>query len=701
MQGKSINGYTLKHLLGKGGMAEVWYAENSIEKAAAVKILREDFSHNPDIVDRFKNEAKVMVKLSHANIRQVYDYGDIGGRPAIVMEYLEGDDLKARMKNGERFSEQQLVKWWNQMVAALNYTHAKGIVHRDIKPSNIFIDTEDNVRLLDFGIAKIKESISSTQTGSTLGTLLYMSPEQIDDVKHVDYRTDVYSLAVTFVHLLTGKAPYDATTTSDYQIRKSIVEKPLDLTALPATWSGFLTPYLAKDREQRPALKPFVVAASSGIGLDSFGGEGTIIDSPKKPGPKPQPKPSPTPKGPTGGKPKRTVFWVALAALAIVGVVIGVSSKSGKEVVTQQDEVITREVTEDSTAMVRPVDSDTVSLSNQEQENPVEAKTATSAAVTLTSNVAEAQLTIDGQDYGAFGKTKKQVMELDYGTHQVEATAEGYDDYSKKINVSESRTAFKVEMKSKAAPVQETKNANSSFSSTPLSFTANGVSFKMLPVEGGTFTMGATAEQGSDAYDDEKPAHSVTLSSYYMGETEVTQALWQAVMGSNPSNVKGNNLPVESVSWDDCQTFINMLNQLLAGQLGGKRFALPTEAQWEYAARGGKHSKGYKYSGSNTLGNVAWYWDNNGGTTHAVGTKQANELGLYDMSGNVWEWCSDWYGDYGSSAQTDPTGPATGSHRVYRGGSWFSDARGCRVSNRLNSSPGNAFDILGLRLSLR
>ena len=234
-----------------------------------------------------------------------------------------------------------------------------------------------------------------------------------------------------------------------------------------------------------------------------------------------------------------------------------------------------------------------------------------------------------------------------------------------------------------------------------LTFTANGVSFRMVSVEGGTFTMGATSEQGSDARDDEKPTHSVTLSSYYMGETEVTQALWQAVMGSNPSGFSGSDLPVERVSWNDCQTFINKLNQLLAGQLNGRQFALPTEAQWEYAARGGKQSRGYKYSGSNTLGDVAWYGNNSSSTTYAVGTKQANELGLYDMSGNVYEWCQDWEGSYNSSAQTDPTGPSTGSSRAFRGGSWYDSAGPCRVSSRNDYTPDFSYLNLGLRLSLR
>lgn len=226
-------------------------------------------------------------------------------------------------------------------------------------------------------------------------------------------------------------------------------------------------------------------------------------------------------------------------------------------------------------------------------------------------------------------------------------------------------------------------------------FTVKGISFKMIKVEGGTFTMGATSEQGGDVDRDEKPTLQVTLSTYSIGQTEVTQALWKAVMGSTPSYIKDDNLPVEKVSWNDCQEFIRKLNQLT-----GRKFRLPTEAEWEYAARGGSKSLGYKYAGSNTLDEVAWYYDNSGNKTHPVGTKKANELGLYDMSGNVWEWCQDWYGNYSSGSQTNPTGTTSGSYRVSRGGSWGNDSRGCRVSLRSSGAPSSRFNFLGLRLVL-
>ena len=270
---------------------------------------------------------------------------------------------------------------------------------------------------------------------------------------------------------------------------------------------------------------------------------------------------------------------------------------------------------------------------------------------------------------------------------------------SKKQPTTQTSTAAKKQStttkpaKKSSAPASTI--GSSSYMPTIKTYEVNGITFQMVEVRGGTFTMGATNEQGSDAEDREKPAHSVTLSSYYIGKTEVTQELWQAVMDSNPSKFKGDRKPVEQVSWDDCQTFISKINSLT-----GKNFRLPTEAEWEFAARGGIKSKGYKYSGSNTLADVAWYRDNSGITPHDVGTKSPNELGLYDMSGNVWEWCSDWYGNYSSSPSNNPTGPSSGTYRVLRGGSWFNYASRCRSSDCGYGTHDYRISLLGLRLCL-
>jgi len=244
--------------------------------------------------------------------------------------------------------------------------------------------------------------------------------------------------------------------------------------------------------------------------------------------------------------------------------------------------------------------------------------------------------------------------------------------------------------------------ANFQQQTTDQTFTVNGVSFTMKRVQGGTFWMGAQSTNpsgqnyDSEAYDNESPVHSVTLSTFYMGETEVTQELWQAVMGSNPSYFSGTNLPVERVSWNMIvDEFLPALNAAT-----GQNFRLSTEAEWEYAARGGNQGHGYKYAGSNTVGNVAWYSENSNSQTHPVATKLPNELGLYDMSGNVWEWCSDWYGNYSSGSQTNPQGPSSGSYRVLRGGSWDDNARFCRVSYRSFNGPDYRRYRGGFRLCL-
>ena len=228
-------------------------------------------------------------------------------------------------------------------------------------------------------------------------------------------------------------------------------------------------------------------------------------------------------------------------------------------------------------------------------------------------------------------------------------------------------------------------------------FDVNGVKFKMVNVKGGTFTMGASNED-SDAFPWEKPSHQVTLSSYSIGQTEVTQALWLAVMGSNPSGFTNDgNLqkPVEKVSWDECQEFITKLNQMT-----GKTFRLPTEAEWEYAARGGNKSMSYKFAGSNTADDVAWYKDNSSSTTHTIASKTPNELGLYDMSGNVWEWCYDWYEEYANDAQTNPTGPASGTSRTCRGGCWLYAKDNCRLTYRASFNPTQKYTYIGLRLAM-
>ena len=294
-----------------------------------------------------------------------------------------------------------------------------------------------------------------------------------------------------------------------------------------------------------------------------------------------------------------------------------------------------------------------------------------------------ADVYIDGKKVGQSPRVFNGIL---VGNHKVEIKKDGYGTDSKTVSILEGQTAS-------LSGVLTTHTSSSGNTITiPVK---DGISIDMVRVDAGTFTMGEKVEM-IFPWIAEKPTHRVTLTNdYYIGKYEVTQALWQTVMGNNPSKYKGDNLPVEQVSWDDCQEFISKLNRIT-----GKTFRLPTEAEWEYAARGGNKSRGYQYSGSNKILDVAWFGDNTGSKTHAVGTKQANELGIYDMSGNVEEWCQDWFGAYSSSSQVNPTGANSGSSRVCRGGCGDGGARFCRSSERDYSTPDYRGGNLGLRLVL-
>ena len=303
---------------------------------------------------------------------------------------------------------------------------------------------------------------------------------------------------------------------------------------------------------------------------------------------------------------------------------------------------------------------------------------------------------VDGVKVGQSPRVFNGVL---VGNHNVEIRKFGYATSRQTVTISEGQTASisgSLTSSTSSSSANTLSSSGSSLSGNALTIPVkNGISIEMVKVEAGSFDMGATPEM-KKPYDWEKPVHRVTLTNnYYIGKYEVTQALWKIVMGSNPSNFKGDNLPVENVSWNNCQKFISKLNKLT-----GKSFRLPTEAEWEFAARGGNKSRGYLYSGSNAIGDVAWYEGNSSFMTHAVGTKQPNELGIYDMTGNVWEWCQDWYDSYSSSPQTNPTGAVSGSYRVDRGGSWNCLARSCRASCRDRCTPDYRNNSCGLRLVL-
>ena len=301
------------------------------------------------------------------------------------------------------------------------------------------------------------------------------------------------------------------------------------------------------------------------------------------------------------------------------------------------------------------------------------------------------------------GKCNAEINRIEEEKRKTEAeAAKRKAEEEQKKQEAEKKAAEAKKKEEEAAEAK--RQADEAAKKQSLVFTVNSVTFKMVYVAGGTFTMGCTNEKAFDCADCESFAHSVTLSDYHIGETEVTQALWRAVMGNSPSKHKGDSLPVEQVNWNDCQEFCNKLNNLLRDELpSGCRFALPTEAQWEYAAKGGNKSKGYLYSGSNNVNDVAGCltidrFHGNYDGPKPVKTKLPNELGLYDMTGNVEEWCQDWYSkDYFCvSPSKDPPGPPSGEFRVCRSCNW----QHCWVICRGRGTPEYRSTEIGFRLSI-
>jgi sulfatase modifying factor 1 len=303
-----------------------------------------------------------------------------------------------------------------------------------------------------------------------------------------------------------------------------------------------------------------------------------------------------------------------------------------------------------------------------------------SLQIAVTPFDAEIELIGDaGEKYNSVGM--KIFEEIPIGNYTIKVSAINFTTASETINIKQGETLKKTINLAKLTSDYKTINART---------TNIKGDIEMVFVKGGTFQMGS-----NDGRYNEKPIHSVTLGDFYIGKYEVTQKQWTEIMGSNPSRFKGDDLPVELISWKDVQEFIKKLNQKT-----GMNYRLPTEAEWEYAARGGNQSKGYTYSGSNTIDETTWYSVNSGRKTHPIGTKKANELGIYDMSGNIYEWCSDWFAYYKNSPQNNPQGASSGDARVNRGGSWYYGARYCRVTYRRKYSPGSSYINLGFRLTL-
>jgi len=514
-EGKIIRDFKIVKKLGEGGMGSVWSAEDlMLERQIALKMLNPLLTQDGNFTERFRQEAKIQAGLIHPNIITLHSFFMDEGNYYMVMEYAQGITLKELIKQKGNLNENTAKHIILQILEGVGFAHQKGIVHRDLKPSNIMIDNNLDIKIMDFGIAKVLGDRGMTKTGTKMGTLYYMSPEQVKAEKDIDQRTDIYSLGIIFYEMLTGKVPFNTDTESDFEVMSQIVHGDLGQ------------------------------ALNMNFSLE-----------------------------------KNTI------------------------------NVITK----------------------------------------MTVN----------------NKTERYVT-----CYNCSEEIKGNGTVNNVIKTPEP----KIQIIEKPKTIEK----------------PNIIDPEMVYVEGGSFV-----RYSSNVFGFGKKEHKVSVDSFYIGKYQVTQKHWLEVMRNNPSHFKGENLPVERVSWNDVQEFITILNQKT-----GKKYRLPTEAEWEYAARGGNKSRGYMYAGSNNIDEVAWYDDNSGSKTHNVGTKRPNELGIYDMTGNVWEWCQDWYDEtyYRYGSLNNPKGPENGNYRVLHGGSWGSIVDNSRLSDRIRDLPNSRDGDVGFRL---
>jgi formylglycine-generating enzyme required for sulfatase activity len=720
----NIPGYRIERELGHGSSSTVYLAkQESLGRHVALKVMAPVLSADRSLGDRFLLEARTSARLTHPHILAIYDVGSAGHSYYLAMEYVPGGDLKQRLRTGT-LTPQDALAAVRQVAQALGYAHAQGFVHRDVKPENILFRADGTVVLTAFGIAKVVGS----------GTPHYMSPEQTRG-REVDGRSDLYSLGVILFETLAGRTPVDGEDTL------AIACAHLnDLQPHLAKLQPLLDRLLAKNPEAR-----FASAAELVQALDA-----ALAGQPHKaaaaPGSAAKTQALRQTPGPGGSK--RGLLWgvggAVVAALLAGGFFLANDNplrplamsgggapapvrtveqartiETPKPVAVPQPSPVRQKV-QRVAELLRGAEAD---LKAQRLAKPsggnalekyrevlrmepgnVQARTGlervAAAYVALARQAVSAQAFGKGRGYldaaqeaapgyAEIASLRTEVLAAEAAAQKrLEEEARRQDEL-----VLKQQTEQEAQLQAEIAEKKSREEA-ARLLATKMEF---------VLVKGGCYQMGDSF--GGDQID-QRPAHEVCVDDFYLGKTEVTQGQWRKVMGSTISQQRdkvnrswalrgeGDSYPMYYVSWDETQDFLRKLNQQ-----SGKTYRLPTEAEWEYAARSG--GKNEKYAGGDNVDAVAWYDGNSGNQTHPVGQKRPNGLGLYDMSGNVWEWCGDWYarGYYGKSPRNNPAGPSAGSGRVFRGGGWGGGPGFVRSAFRGWDSPGDRSHFLGFRLA--
>ncbi|MFM9964204.1 MAG: bifunctional serine/threonine-protein kinase/formylglycine-generating enzyme family protein [Planctomycetaceae bacterium] len=653
--------YLVERKLGGGGMGDVFLARDTrLQRQVVLKRIRPELANRPGMVERLFAEAQAAAQLNHRHIVTVYDRGRDEQGEFLVMEYVEGSNLfEVLQQNGGTLTIERSVKYIRQIGEALQVAHDAGIVHRDIKPSNILISLQDEAKLADFGLARIAIDSGHTQAGAVLGTLDFMAPEQHRESHTASPLSDQYSLAATLYQLLTGRSPRIIRADLLPEILRGTVLKALDeqpsqrfrrVSDLLAVLPGAVTPVsaaesvdLADTLERRKAhFDELLVIARRLIEQEHAYAQAVSIL-------------------------KQIPEHLRDAELLRV-------AKQRHERVVKLDADIRQRVAEYRTTGLRPLVRELLNLQPARQD--MQRLMASLASVPSTA---------------------PQLLQAPFNAGQI---ADARSQWSDHLGCWQEQT------------------------------NSIGVSFAFIPP--GEFDM------GSNAFSDAQPIHRVKLTKpLWLATTPVTQQQYQAVMGTNPSHFAGNpQNPVEKVSWFDAVEFCNKLSEReglspyyrieKASEVKtsgfwifkttetietwinvipsvGNGYRLPTEAEWEYACRAGSTGQWCFGDEEGELQNYAWTAANSESKTQPVARKRANHFGLFDMHGNVWEWCWDWFDSnyYATSVSAEnPLGPAAGSFRSYRGGSWWiSEARWFSAAYRFRLTPSNRSNNLGFRLA--
>jgi eukaryotic-like serine/threonine-protein kinase len=652
----------------------------------ALKILPPSLARDKNLLLRFHREVDVAARLSHPNIVSVLDADEDRGVQFMTMEYIDGNDLDRLIRDGGVLSIEQALDCVTQAAKGLEAAHAQGIVHRDIKPGNLMLDQSGVVRVLDLGLARLVEAANPfgenapgqlTRSGTYIGTVDFMAPEQGVDSRQVDHRADIYSLGCTLCYLLTGRPPFDGANVlarlmaHQERLPKSLLAaRPTVPRALDATYQRMM----AKKPDDRPASMTEVVRLLEACRSPSIeagavrSGLKTLAQSIISRHVAPQ-------ETIRDGLPLRRGAPAVLAR--------------GTDL-TLEDTLIDQREPNRPAATASP----TVVSELSHLPKPKTAPPTLGSRVYPMRPVALGALCV----LGAIGLGAALVVYLRPG-----ATEHGDASIRIRKPVGEvhiDATANSLATGAKAARV-----------------TTNSIGMKLVLIPAGEFSMGGSVFD-DETIATETPQHPVTISRpFYLGMTEVTQGQYRAVTGKSPSSFTGSDdLPVEQVSWSDAVAFCNALSakeerapfyriersnvDVRDRNVAGYR--LPTEAEWEYACRAG-NTKRFHFGGDvKMLDQYAWYKNNSNSRTHPVAQMRANAFGLYDMHGNVWEWCADWFSVsyYKESPAIDPIGPPMSSYCVYRSGSWNHDARNCRSSTRHREPPTMRDRRLGFRVAL-